>query len=504
MVDLRTVYKPSRWGEVYHSLPYDEVLGAGSAGPGKSMVLLMEPFQQIALEHARCAERDHKHRMSWGDSSGWALHLRRTGTRLEQSIVRSHRIFPQIDSKARFDATKKTWIFSSGYRYQFGHCKDPDDWTQYLSFEYSLIMFDELVEFDEEQYDQIITRLRSSDPCLSKMLKVRSMSNPVMTQGADSVTTKDPHWVRKRFVEPAREGKVVLKRELKRANGEHVRWYTWMYWPATLYDNPDPEFVKNYEQRLLAAKPHIRQALLYGDWFVTAASFFADVWNQQIHVVKPFKVPGDWRVFRSMDWGFKQPGCVHWWALDGDGQLWCVRELTFQGKTPAQVAEMVKEIEERMGVWSGRRSGIPGVADTQLWERRGDDVKAKAEVFAEMGVPWMPADKKSRRRNAELLYERLAAHQKGTAAPGIAFFETCRKVTQLIPAVQTDQRDIELPVDGGDDHWIDSAFYACAYASRTGVGVSRDEADEREERAERSGRWDDGADDRGMSGYGAY
>ena len=41
------------------------------------------------------------------------------------------------------------------------------------------IYFDELTAFNEEQYDQITTRLRSSDAVLGTMLKVRSMSNPM-------------------------------------------------------------------------------------------------------------------------------------------------------------------------------------------------------------------------------------------------------------------------------------------------------------------------------------
>ncbi len=44
-------YTPSAWGAAYHSLPYDQVLGAGSAGPGKTTVLIWEPLAQIITEH---------------------------------------------------------------------------------------------------------------------------------------------------------------------------------------------------------------------------------------------------------------------------------------------------------------------------------------------------------------------------------------------------------------------------------------------------------------------
>ena len=48
--------------------------------------------------------------------------------------------------------------------------------------------------------------------------------------------------------------------------------------------------------------------------------------------------------------------------------------------------------------------------DTQLWEERGDSAKRKVDVFNDAGVPWVHADKKSRRDNAERLLKRLKDH----------------------------------------------------------------------------------------------
>jgi len=255
------------------------------------MILLMEPFQQIALEHERCLDKEHPYHIPWGSSLGWALHIRRTRPMLELSIQRSHRIFPLVDPGAKWNENKATWTFSSGYKYQFGHCHDSEDWQNYLSFEYSIILYDELVQMEEEQYDQINTRLRSSDPLLRQMLKIRSMSNPLMSkQKGDNFSIKDPNWVRKRFVDPAPEGKTTLKKQIRMQDGT-VRNHTSIYLPATLYDNPDPEFVKTYEFQLQKSKPHIRQALLYGNWYITAGSYYGDVWNKNLHVCKSFKIP---------------------------------------------------------------------------------------------------------------------------------------------------------------------------------------------------------------------
>lgn len=499
-------YLPSRWAEVYHALDTEEALGAGAAGPGKTSVLLRDPIPQIQVEHTRCMNKRHPHHLEWGRSTGWALHLRRTVKRLEQTIQRAHRLFPTIDSQVRWDEQKNTFTFSSGYKFQFGHCKDPNSWMDYYGNEYSHIAFDELVEFDEEQYDQIKSRKRSADPVLSMMLKVRAMSNPVTRRdAADGFFLKDPQWVRRYFVDPAPEGKTILKQKVRLDDGTIVERRR-IYLPAKLSDNPNKSFVLQYEAELQAQKPHIRAALLRGDWYATPDSFYGEWWDRRIHVCDPFNIPSDWPKFRSMDWGFKAPGCVLWWAMDPDGNLICTKEYTFQGKNADEVAKEIRAIETAMGLWQGKRSRIFGPADTQLWEERGDSGMTKAASMARLGVLWHRAQKSARagsgrQGNAEKLIGRLKDHKNKTTTPGIVFFKSCRNCIRTIPGIQTDQRDTELPLDGGEDHWHDAVLYACAHASkgRAGLATIKRKAD----------KFDDDEEDRpikenrGRYGYGS-
>lgn len=497
-------YKPSEWGNIYHNVEVDELLGAGAAGPGKTEVLLNDANFQIFSEHERCEKRgDHPFPLQWGQSVGWALHLRRTVPQLQQTIVRSHRIFPRIDPKAVWMASENTWRFASGYRYQFGHCKDPDDWENYYSNEYTWLGFDELVQFLEEQYDQIGTRLRTSDPVLMRMLKRRAMSNPIIKRMKnEQFMVRDPLWVRRRFVDPAPEGKTKLKRRIVLEDGSEV-WRTRMYLPATLWDNPNKQFVKNYEITLQEQKPHIRQALLYGNWYSRADAFYGDVWDPSIHICSPFRIPDDWPRFRSMDWGYKTPGCIHWFAMDGDGNLYCYRELTFKEKTDVEVAKMVREIEFGMGLWHQKRSMLSGPADTQLWEEKGESGRTKAMAMAQNGVYWLKADKKSRQHNAEHLTSRLKDHNNKKTTPGLVIFNTCRDLLRTLPMIGTMEGNTECPDDGGEDHWHDSLLYAVAYASRGRVGVPKNarrkepwELEDDEDKVVKDKR-------RGQLGYGA-
>jgi hypothetical protein len=209
-----------------------------------------------------------------------------------------------------------------------------------------------------------------------------------------------------------------------------------------------------------------------------------------------------------MDWGYKTQGCIHWWALDDDNNLWCEREFSFRLMEPPAVAKRIKEIETKAGLWSKGTKGkslIPGVADTQLWEKRGDSGRSKADQFAEHGVLWSPADKKSRFRNYERLGERLKDHGGGTKVPSINFFNTCVKLIETIPSLQRDPNDPECPIDGGDDHWCDSATYAVAYAShgRAAIpSVAREKKDRLDDLDDDDDQ-DSAPQGRGQYGYGS-
>jgi hypothetical protein len=484
VLDENYEYKASEWGQRYHNLDLREALGAGSAGPGKSLVLLMDPIPRVLIEHWRCLGEVtdpnappymhtlvKRYPLKWGDSAGWALHLRRAFPMLEQTIARSKKLFPKIDPAARWNEPKHIWTFKSGYRYQFGHCLHNDDWMQYDSNQYDWIGYDELIQFDEEQYHNINSRLRSGDPVLMHQLRIRSMSNPVRRkEGKINIDVKDPQWVRRRFVEPCIEGGKILRKTLIRRNGEKVNRDR-IFLRATLYDNPDPDFIKQYEEELLDKPPHIRQAMLYGNWFVTSGSYYGEDWIDNLHVVKPYRIPSDYKIWRTMDWGFKTWGCVEWMAMDYDENVIVFKELSFRNKDVNEVSKDIKRIEQDLGLWTGDRSGITGPADTQLWEERGEGGLSKADMFQKNGISWMQANKKSRVSNAGKFLMRLKDHGGGTRTPGIVFFNTCERAIATIPGIQLDGDNPEAPAKGGDDHWHDAVLYGCAFASHGLAGI---------------------------------
>ena len=448
----KPLYSPAPVQQEFHLCQANEILLGGAAGPGKSLALLMDPIQtQLAGEHQRWLESGRKYR-----STGWALHMRREFPRLLQTIDRSHRIFRALDPGAHWNSQDHTWTFSCGYKIQFGHCKHDEDRINYQSSEYSHIAYDELSEMSQVVYDFINTRLRSSDLVLQTKLRIVAASNP------------SGNWVRDYFVAPAKKGRVLLSRKIFLDDGsEAVR--TRIFIPATLKDNPDAGFRRQYEIELQDKPFHIREALLRGDWWVVAGAFFANEWIPPVHVCKPFKIPSGWIKFRSMDWGYKSPGTVLWWAVDTDGNLVCYRELTFQRMDAEVVAEKIRDIEDAAGEWNvkGRHSRLNGPADTQIWETRGTIGPTIAETFSEHGVDWEKCTKNRHASVAEFL-ARLNDRSGEKGTPGIRFFDTCVNTVRTIPAIKSENDNAlaEVPQDGGEDHWLDAVLYACMYRSR--------------------------------------
>ena len=460
-----------------------------------SMVLLADPLEQVQIEHLRCQQSEipnsfppelktliEENPLKWGHSEGWALHLRRTMPRLSTTIERAHRMFKQLDPDADWNEKKSIWTFSSGYKYQFGGCKDRTDQNNYLGQEYSWIGFDELVEFNKDQYQFISTRCRSGDRVMRALKKIRSASNPRLSGNkGEDILLDDPGWVKKYFVDPCPEGNKVIRKKVVRRDGT-VEEVTRLFMPATLYDNPDKEFVKDYELKLMSMPKHIRDIYLYGRWDTVVGSFLEDTWNTSVHVCKPFKIPISWPVFRSMDWGYRSNGIVGWFAMSPEGTLYLFYEVAFKEKTATWVAKnIIKPFEEKNKLWNGEKgSKITGPADTQIQEQRGESARTKYMEFCDEGVMWLNADKKSRQVNAEVMVARLRDHDNYTKTPGLVIFENCKTSIQTIPAMQTDPNNVEEPKKGGWDHSWDMVTYACQWAKQSNLDAPQYKPDFKE------------------------
>lgn len=332
------IWKPHPKQAEFIQLPFTIFEGffGGSAGPGKTDTLMMMPILY-----------------GWYKKPGFkGIILRRTFPDLEAEIIkRTHEYYPLTGGV--YNEQKKTWKWPWGSYIQFGHAEHEKDIRKYDSAEYNYIAFDELTHFTEFQYLYLtLTRCRSSDPDLPAI--VRSASNPGNIGHG---------WVRKRFIEPFKEGNRILEETVKDVTGREVVNKR-IFIPAFATDNPtllknDPNYLARMEMLPEAEK----RAKIYGDWWTFSGQVFNEFRSENfpgepvnaLHVIKPFSIPEWWPKFAHADWGHTAATAIYWGAVSPDARLYVYREYFQKEKKIAEWANDFKLVSTGESI---RRVGL--------------------------------------------------------------------------------------------------------------------------------------------------
>ena len=207
-----------------------------------------------------------------------------------------------------------------------------------------------------------------------------------------------------------------------------------------------------------------------GDWGLEGGAVFEEWRNDPAHykdrmwthVISPFEIPREWRIYRGFDFGYAKPFSIGWWAVDYDGRLYRILELYGCTKepntgvkwTPDEIFKEVKRIEDEHRWLKDKR--IFGIADPSIWDvSRGESVAECAEkhrVYFEPGdnhrIPgWMQ------------MHNRLAFDENGI--PMMYIFDTCKGFIRTVPSLKYDEvkpEDIDTDME---DHIADEARYVC-------------------------------------------
>lgn len=369
-----------------------EVLYGGAAGGGKSHGQLLDALQ-YALRYPKSTQ----------------LILRRTFPELEKSIIRKAlEIYPRDIYK--YNASAHTMRFKNGSVIDFGYLNRNSDVSQYQSAEYCVIRFDELTHFTEYMYVYMHSRIRGAN---NYPKQIKSSTNPGSIGHA---------WVKRRFIDPMPPGA-----ELQTPNGSRI------FIPAKVQENnflmrDDPGYI----DRLKGLPEAERKALLEGDWNIFEGQYF-DEWDPEAHVIKPFVIPSDWRVYRSIDYGLDMLAC-YWTAFDNFGRGYVFREFCQSNLTVDNAARAIVE-----------RSPEPvfaTMAPPDLWGRTKDTGRTIAEGFARGGVPLTKAknDRVTGWLNVKE-WMQLKPDEQGKPVPDLRIFDTCRELIRCLPALIRDEKN---------------------------------------------------------------
>ena len=349
--------------------------------------------------------------------------------------LRENHILPmqrELYGFAVYNATERVFKFPNRSRIKLGYCDTAGDVYQYQGQEYAVIGMEEATHFTEEQQQFLTTCNRTARQGFPP--RMYYTCNPGNVGHA---------WVKRLFID----------RDYR--NDERAEDYNFI--PAKLWDNKvllnaDPGYVR----QLMALPEELRRAHLDGDWDVHAGQYFRE-FSRGRHVTEPYEIPRYYKRFRSMDWGYNDPCCVLWHAVDPEGRVVTYRELYVRQTRAEEVAKRAVELSKGEDI-------AYTVASPDLWQHRGAALAIKggfegetlAEVFQKSGMPVTPADN-SRIAGWQRVRDYMAAGPDG--CPRWQCFPECVNLIRELPAMQFDQHMREDARDG-DDHAPEALRYA--------------------------------------------
>lgn len=461
-----------------------EVLYQGTRGPGKTESLLMCYAQHVDR----------------GFGSWWnGIIFREEYKELDDIINKSERLFPILFPRARFKASKGDykWVFPGGEQLAFRAASKASDYRQYHGQEIPFQGYEELTnQKDGDFYLAMDSCCRCSFPGVPRMRRATTNSfGPGFL------------WVKDRWIDQAPPGVTIREEFENPLTGEIMvleRMHIFGHWSenTALLEN-DP----NYIAALMADTNEDRKAAwMDGSWEIAIGAMLGKQFDRAVHVLEPFELPPEWKIFRSFDYGWSAPFSIGWWAIsDGSdvqlkdgtwrstvrGDMFRVREwYGYTGKPNEGVRMLAKNITkgiiEREMTWGIYGRVYAGPADNQIFndeqglciaDEMAKPVRIKAKMYK--GVRWKRSNKKpgSRKQGRENIMERLdnAKHHGGRPRekPGMYIFDWCRQWIRIMPTLPKDEKDPDDVERKSENHVWDENRYAIDFADSFKVGGSQ-------------------------------
>ena len=359
---------------------------------------------------------------------------------------------------ASYNDSKKNITFPNGSRILFRYCDTEKDADRFQGTEVDCLFIDEATHQSESKYKKLTACVRGTKDFPRRIYLS-------MNPGSEG-----HQWVKRLFIDRAYD------------IGEDPNDYVFIQ--SLVTDNKalmesNPEYIKQLE----ALPPKLRKAWLEGRWDVFEGAFFEEfrttpepqrchdagiteeealAEHRWTHVIKPFDIPKEWKIYRSYDFGYGKPFSVCWYAVDYENRAYMILELygctgtANEGVrwTAAQQFDKVVEIEREHPFLKGKR--IHGVADPSIWDgSKGISVAEEADkrqLWFEKGINdriagWMQ------------VHERLKFDENGYAM--LYIFDNCKDAIRTLPLMMYDEHKAEDLDTDLEDHIADSLRYFC-------------------------------------------
>lgn len=162
-------------------------------------------------------------------------------------------------------------------------------------------------------------------------------------------------------------------------------WHTFMEWADNPYLDQDEVEKKT---KTMSQESLLRRR--YGKFVGVSGPVYPE-FDQTIHVIEPFSVPKEWYDNISIDPGLSNPLSCHWYAKDGDGNVYVIREHYMKDKDVGYHSQKIKQICDELGWQKDRNGRISALIDSASNQRTLASQKSVAELFFESGIAVCPS-----------------------------------------------------------------------------------------------------------------
>lgn len=233
-----------------------------------------------------------------------------------------------------------------------------------------------------------------------------------------------------------------------------------------LYDQTTGEITEQGKRTMavLEALTGARRVRLLEGKPVQAEGAVYDEWNEAVHLIYASGVPKCFRHIAGVDWGYRHPGVLGVWSIDGDGRMYLVEQVYRTGKTIDWWIEAGKDMADRYSIErfvcdpsepayidQFRLAGLPAVAGFNSVKPGINAVQERLRVAGD-GKPRLFVVRDSLKRVDEVLKQ---ARKPYAVEQEFASYVWSSRTTK------------EQPVKEEDDG-IDALRYAVAYVDGLG------------------------------------
>ncbi len=224
-------------------------------------------------------------------------------------------------------------------------------------------------------------------------------------------------------------------------------WYEFMEWS----DNP---YLSKKEIKLLESTMDdtTLQSRRYGR-FCTREGLIYPEFDEGVHVIEPFSVPGAWQSNISIDPGLKNPLSAHWYATDFDGNVYVVAEHYRAGEDVDFHANAIHAMCDKLGWRRDAKGRVSALIDSAAGQRTLASSKSVSELFYERNILVNPRVNKDVFAGIAQVKSYL---RRGNGMPDLFIFSCCTEMIREFKSYFWGEG--ESPVKR-DDHAMDDLRY---------------------------------------------